>query len=119
MLNFLLPLIKNPITQLIASKTIGAIEHKLEVDKIIKAREIEATKEVQIQQIQSSEKSWKDEWLTVAFTLILILHFIPVTQPIMDVGWNILKKADDKFWYAILAIISGSFGLTVMDRFKK
>ena len=29
MLNFLLPILKNPITNLIVSKTIGAIEHKL------------------------------------------------------------------------------------------
>ena len=34
MLNFLLPILKNPITNLIVSKTIGAIEHKLEKDKI-------------------------------------------------------------------------------------
>ncbi len=41
MLNFLLPILKNPLTRIVASKTIGAIQHKLEKDKIIKAKEIE------------------------------------------------------------------------------
>ena len=119
MLNFLLPILKNPITNLIVSKTIGAIEHKLEKDKIIRAREIEASKEVAVQQIVSSEKSWKDEWITIVYTLILIAHFVPYTQPFMYAGWELLKQANDLFWYSLLAIISGSFGINVLDKFKK
>ena len=37
MLNFVLPLLKNPLTRIVAEKTVGAIQHKLEKDKIIKA----------------------------------------------------------------------------------
>ena len=37
-------LLSNPLTKIIANKTIGAITHKLEKDKIIKAKEIEAVK---------------------------------------------------------------------------
>ena len=119
MLNFFLPLLKNPITQLIASKTVGAIQHKLEMDKLIRAKEIEARKDVSIQQVISSEKSWKDEWLTVVYSLILIAHFVPYTQPFMYSGWELLKQANDLFWYSLLAIISGSFGINVLDKFKK
>lgn len=119
MLNFFLPLLKNPITQLIASKTVGAIQHKLEMDKLIRAKEIEARKDVSIQQVISSEKSWKDEWLTVVYSLILIAHFVPYTQPFMLKGWEILSSSSEYFWYSLLAIISGSFGLNVLDKFKK
>ena len=42
MFNFILPLLKNPLTKIIADKTIGAIQHKLEKDNIIKAKELEA-----------------------------------------------------------------------------
>jgi len=118
MIHLLLPLIKNPITQMVASKTIGAIQHKLDKDKIIRAKEIEHVRDREVQQIVSSEKSWKDEWITVVFTLILLLHFIPQTQDTMDKGWEILKNANDYFWIAILAIISGSFGLNVLSKFK-
>ena len=37
-------LLNNPITKIITEKTVGAISHKLEKDKIIKAKEIEAAK---------------------------------------------------------------------------
>ena len=43
----LLGLLKNPFVKIIADKTFGAITHKLEKDKIIKAKEIEAVKEKQ------------------------------------------------------------------------
>ena len=33
-------LLNNPITKLVAEKTIGAVQHKMEKDKIIKAKEI-------------------------------------------------------------------------------
>lgn len=119
MLNFLLPLIKNPITSLIVSKTIGAIEHKLEKDKIIRAREIEASKDIAIQQVISSEKSWKDEWLTVYTTLIITACFIPKLQPFITTGFEILKSAPNEILWAILIVYSGSFGLNVLDKMKK
>ena len=44
MLNFILPILKNPLTKIVAEKTVGAIQHKLEKDKIIKAKEIKRRK---------------------------------------------------------------------------
>ena len=41
-------LIKNPVVDLVISKTTSAISHKLEKDKIIKAKEIEAAKQVDL-----------------------------------------------------------------------
>jgi hypothetical protein len=46
-----LGLLKNPLTKIIAEKTFGAIQHKLDKDKIIKAKEIEAVKTVSVEQI--------------------------------------------------------------------
>ena len=70
----LLGLLKNPFVKIIADKTIGAITHKLEKDKIIKAKEIEAATKldvakvgVQLEQVKQQEHSWKDEWLVVFF----------------------------------------------------
>ena len=61
MLNFLVPILKNPLTRIVANKTIGAIQHKLEKDKIIKAKEIEAVKTVSVEQIRQQQHSIKDE----------------------------------------------------------
>ena len=69
--------------------------------------------------INATQNSWKDEWITIVYTAILIAHFVPYTQPYMLSGWELLKQANDLFWYSLLAIISGSFGINVLDKFKK
>ena len=119
MLGFLSLLFKNPIISVIADKTIGAIQHGIEVRKIERVAEIESAKTIQVQQVLSGEKSWKDEWLTIFFTIIIALHFYPVTQPFMATGWEILKQAPSEFWWIVLTIVSGSFGMNIMDKFKK
>ena len=118
MLNFVLPILKNPLTRIVADKTIGAIQHKLEKDKIIKAKEIEVVKSVNIEQIKASTTSWKDEYLVVIFGLVFVANFVPYFQDYMERGWAILEKADPLFWYAMLALISGSFGMNLTNKLK-
>ena len=95
-------LLNNPITKLITEKTVGAISHKLEKDKIIKAKEIEAAAKVdvakigvQLEQVRQTANSWKDEYLVVFWSLIILAHFTPWTQPWMAAGWEILGQAND------------------------
>ena len=118
--------LKNPLVKFVANKTIGAIQHKLEKDKIIKAKELEATNNldvakvgVQLEQVKQQEHSLKDEWLCLFFTLLMACHFIPAFQPAMDKGWDILGKADPYFWIIILTIVGASFGVTTMNKLKK
>ena len=122
----LLGLLKNPFVKIIADKTIGAITHKLEKDKIIKAKEIEAATKldvakvgVQLEQVKQQQNSWKDEWLCLFFTVLMACHFIPATQDAMERGWQILELADPMFWYIILTIVGASFGVTTMNKLKK
>ncbi|ANS05742.1 hypothetical protein [uncultured phage_Deep-GF0-KM16-C193] len=118
MLNFLMPLVKNPLARLVVSKTIEKVSHHLEKEKIIRVREIEAAKTVSVEQIKASTSSWKDEYLVLTFGIILICHFLPFTQDYMERGWTILSKADPLFWYSILALISGSFGLNLTNKIR-
>ncbi|BCV05073.1 MAG: hypothetical protein CM15mV97_470 [Caudoviricetes sp.] len=80
MLNFVLPILKNPLTRIVGSKTIGAIHHKMEKNKIIRAKEIEAVKTVSVEQVRQQEHSIKDEILTilisVLFLFLLFYHFL-------------------------------------------
>ena len=114
-----LGLLKNPLTRIIAEKTFGAITHKLDKDKIIKAREIEAAKSVSIEQIRQQEHSLKDEWIVLVFLTLTICHFIPALQPTMERGWEILKSASDYYWIILLTIVGGSFGVNTIRKFKK
>ena len=119
MLNFLVPILKNPLTRIVANKTLGAIQHKLEKDKIIKAKEIEAVKTVSVEQIRQQQHSIKDEILTILISGILICTFLPMTQPSMIKGFEILKSAPTEFWWAVLIVFSGSFGMSTLRNIKK
>ena len=119
MLNFLVPILKNPLTRIVANKTIGAIQHKLEKDKIIKAKDIEAVKTVSVEQIRQQQHSIKDEILTILISGILICTFLPMTQPSMIKGFEILKSAPTEFWWAVLIVFSGSFGMSTLRNIKK
>jgi len=119
MLNFVLPLLKNPLTKLVAEKTIGAVTHKLKKDAIIREKEIENAQNIDLQSIKSSDQTWRDEWLCVVFSLIFIAHFVPVLQEAMFRGWEILELASDYFWIIILTIVGGSFGSSGITKFLK
>ena len=113
-------LLNNPVTKLIGEKTLGAINHKIEKDKIIRAKEIEGATTVDVALINAQKDSIKDEVVTVTFMLILVCHFIPYTQPYMARGWEILKNADPMFWIIISIIVSASMGVTGINKiFKK
>ena len=104
---------------MVTSKTIGAITHKMERDKIIRAREIESDKSVSIEQIRQQEHSIKDEILTLLICGIFICVFLPFTQPAMVKGFEILKSAPTEFWWAVLIVFSGSFGMSTLKNIKK
>jgi len=119
-------LMSNPIAKIVTEKTVGAIQHKLQKDKIIKAKEIQAAKEidiakigVQLEQVRQTQNSWKDEWITVVFTLIFVAHFVGPLQPFMDRGWQILANANDYYWIIILTIVGGAFGVTTLNKMRK
>ena len=112
-------LLKNPLTKLIAEKTIGAVTHKLKKDQIIREKEIQNAQNVDLQSLKSSDNSLKDEWLVIVFSLVFLALFVPQLQDAMDRGWQILQTADDYFWIIILTIVGGSFGSSSIKKFIK
>ena len=119
MLNFILPILKNPLTRIIADKTVGAIQHNIEKKKIIRAKEIEAEKTVSVEQVKQQEHSIKDEILTIKISLIFLFLFLPFSQPTMEKGFEILKNAPQEFWWAVLIVYSGSFGLSTVNKIRQ
>ena len=118
MFNFILPILKNPLTRMIGSKVIDGINHKMEKDKIIRAKEIEAEKTVSVEQVRQQEHSIKDEILTLLISAIFIFTFLPFSQPYMTKGFEILKSAPTEFWWAVLIVFSGSFGMSTLKNIK-
>ena len=118
MLNFLIPLVKNPLARLLVSKTIEKVSHHLEKEKIIRVREIEAAKTVSVENIKASSSSFRDELLTIIISAILICCFLPYTQPSMIRGFEIMQQAPTEFWWAVLIVFSGSFGINSINKFR-
>ena len=118
MLNFLMPLLKNPLARLLVSKTIEKVSHHLEKEKIIRVREIEAAKTVSVENIRASSNSFRDELLTIIISSILICTFLPITQPHMMKGFEIMRTAPTEFWWAVLIVFSGSFGINSINKFR-
>jgi len=44
--------------------------------------------------------------------------FLPFSQPYMTKGFEILKSAPTEFWWAVLIVFSGSFGMSTLKNIK-
>jgi len=60
---------------------------------------------------QNSGNSFKDEWLTLLFSIPLILCFIPAAVPYVKEGFAVLEQMPDWYQYLLSVIVAASFGV--------
>lgn len=68
---------------------------------------------------QGSQNSWKDEWLTVLFSIPLILSFLPfewAKQAVTD-GFAALDAMPSWYSYTLGVIVAASFGVRSATKF--
>lgn len=80
-----------------------------------------ATSEAEWEKImaQGSQNSWKDEWLTVLFSIPLILSFLPfewAKQAVTD-GFAALEAMPSWYSYTLGVIVAASFGVRSATKF--
>ena len=63
--------------------------------------------------------SWKDEYLTLLFSVPLILAFLPQTQEAVLKGFETLSKTPDWYMMLVTGIVAGVFGLRWLVSRKK
>lgn len=72
---------------------------------------------------RSSAQSWKDEWLTILFSIPLVLAFIPDAVPYVRQGFEVLNAMPQWYQYGLSVIIAASFGVRsvigIMNKVKK
>ena len=66
---------------------------------------------------KGSQSSWKDEWLTILFSIPLILAFIPGAEGIVQNGFEQLETMPTWYQYSLGVIVAASFGVRSATKF--
>lgn len=102
---------------------VKAAEAKLKLTEAEAKAKIMLSKETSIADwerimAQGSQNSWKDEWLTILFSLPLVLVFLGDTgrQVVAD-GFAALETMPDWYQYTLGVIVAASFGVRSATKF--
>ncbi len=118
----LLKLFNNPLVKMGINKVSSHFQHKAEKQKVIRAAEIEAAKDVDITRIKSQDQSYKDEILMVWLIGMLSTGWFPQTRENFREWVSIINELPDSVWYLVIIVFSASFGTritkSVLDRKK-
>jgi len=61
--------------------------------------------------MKNSATSWKDEYLTIIFTIPLIACFIPFLVPYVKEGFVVLETMPQWYQITLSVIVAASFGV--------
>jgi hypothetical protein len=117
-----------PISSIVGGIVQGKMEQKAAESKA-KVAKAEAQAQIMLSQATSeadwekimaegSRDSWKDEWLTILFSVPLVLAFCGEggRDLVMD-GFAALNAMPDYYRYTLGAIVSASFGIRGATKF--
>jgi len=123
----MLNLLIGPVTELAGTWLNGKVEKtKAEAaTKVAKAKaeavimEKKATGEIDwdLEMAKGSSNSWKDEWLTILFSIPLILAFIPGMEEVVKNGFAQLEAMPEWYQYSLGVIVAASFGVRSATKF--
>ena len=117
-----------PIANLAGTWLEGKVEEKKAVTgaKVAKAKaeatimEKKATGEIDwdLKMADASAHSWKDEWLTILFSIPLILAFCgDWGRQIVSEGFTALESMPNYYQYTLGTIVAASFGTRAATKF--
>lgn len=84
---------------------------KINAETSLMEKKIRGEIDWDIQAQKNSADSWKDEYLTIIFSIPLILCFIPSTVEYVVMGFEALSYCPDWYFYTLGIIVSASFGI--------
>ena len=102
---------------------VKAAEAKLKLTEAEAKAKIMLSKETSIADwerimAQGSQNSWKDEWLTILFSIPLILSFCGEWgRTITSEGFAALEVMPDWYQYSLGVIVAASFGVRSATKF--
>jgi len=123
----MLNLLIGPIADLAGTWLNGKVEEKkaqaktkvarAEAEAIVMQKKATGEIDWDLEMAKGSSSSWKDEWLTILFSIPLILAFIPGMEDIVANGFAQLNKMPQWYQYSLGVIVAASFGVRSATKF--
>ena len=96
---------------------------KAEAEATVLIKQAESAADWEAAMARNSPQSWKDEWLTLLFSIPLIMCFIPSMVPYVQDGFAVLETMPTFYQYTLSVIVAASFGVRsvigIMNKKKK
>ena len=90
---------------------------KIKAETELMTKQIAGEIDWDVEAIKSSKESWKDEYLTILFSIPLLLCFLPFTVEYVERGFAALAMTPDWYKYTLGVIVSASFGIKGASKF--
>lgn len=84
---------------------------QIEAETTIMEKQIAGEIDWDVAAQKNSSGSWKDEYLTILFSIPLLLCFLPFTVEYVERGFKALAMTPDWYKYTLGVIVSASFGI--------
>jgi len=89
----------------------GAKVAKAKAEAVIMEKKATGEIDWDLKMADASANSWKDEWLTILFSIPLCLAFIPGMEDVVMNGFDQLNRMPDWYQYSLGVIVAASFGV--------
>lgn len=123
----MLNLLIGPISELAGTWLNGKVEEKkaqsatrvaqAQAEAIVMQKKATGEIDWDLEMAKGSQASWKDEWLTILFSIPLILAFIPGMEEVVQNGFAQLQTMPEWYQYSLGVIVAASFGVRSATRF--
>ena len=123
----MLNLLIGPVAELAGTWMAGKVEEKkaqaktkvakAEAEAIVMQKKATGEIDWDLEMAKGSQSSWKDEWLTILFSLPLILAFIPGMEELVRNGFQQLEQMPEWYQYSLGVIVAASFGTRAATKF--
>ena len=84
---------------------------QIEAETTIMEKQIAGEIDWDVAAQKNSSGSWKDEYLTILFSIPLLLCFLPFTVDYVERGFEALAMTPDWYKYTLGVIVSARFGI--------
>jgi hypothetical protein len=123
----MLNLLIGPIAELAGTWMSGKVEEKkaqaktrvakAEAEAIVMQKKATGEIDWDLKMADASASSWKDEWLTILFSIPLVLAFVPGMEEIVANGFARLNEMPEWYQYCLGVIVAASFGVRSATKF--